>query len=700
MRIGIGISRRMRTPSGSSAIAAKFQSVNADGWSTTYAAPPTFDPVGNPEKFTVTRSGFNSSGGAITFGEDLTMMQRIRQPYPSQASLTTNQAAVSDFIYAGETIAGGATNNSTRAYPKPQAMWLTPDLERATSNTFVVRLAVAHAHARNGKPVAAVKFIVSDGTNSTNVTVSAMTTRQFASGLYGAFYEATLDVSTLAAATICTVDAIIYPWVGTAYQISVDGSAYPSSNLTVLKFLNDRTGSYGTAYAYVATTGNDGTGVVSTTAATASASPYLTVAAAASAIKTFNNANFGRLAADGGIIRLQAGTYTPGYFTGGSTTNYPLTIEAANPANKSTTIMQDSGANDFTSWPTKVRVRNLTLRKTSVNVTFIDNGAGTGNGGNFVTFENVTFDRNGTSDHTLWIGYIGRAYINECDSPSSFACFNKYNGSAPKQFNVIGSDLKSGAGEPSTMFYNAFASKVSAIGMVRGNAAMEDSLGQLFAFNFVTTNGEVATAANGSDPGVRGMAMVMNVLEDTATTEINPNSEFAGFGATDAQNIVLIGNTIVGGRSLFFYNDTAGTRPVRSGYVRFNVIESTNVKSDVFAADGLNVNNWAARYHVGWRSNCHTRGDYNGNGGPGAASWMGDVLALGSVSGSIAGPANVAFVSDASGKGTGAGNGDYTPGAGSVIPKIPAGLAAYPIDMKGRTITDDGTCEAGAIRHV
>ena len=183
--------------------------IAANGWQATWPTPPTLDPVGAPRTVAITRAGFDASGTALALVDRLTMMKRVRQPWPNQTSLTADQVALSDFVYATDTVSG-MTNASTLAPPRPICFWLTPDLERATGATFTVQLAVAHAYARAGRPVAAVKFIASDGTHSVESLVTTMASRSFASGLSAPYFEAALDVTGLDARTICTVDVIVY----------------------------------------------------------------------------------------------------------------------------------------------------------------------------------------------------------------------------------------------------------------------------------------------------------------------------------------------------------------------------------------------------------------------------------------------------------------------------------------------------------
>ena len=392
--------------------------IQADGWRASHSAVPAeFDPVGDPRHVTVTRQGFDAAGSAITFDEDVLLTKRVRQPYPNQATLTASDVALADFVYAGDTVAG-VTNASTRAYPKPIALWLNHDLERATAATHTVRLAVAHAHARAGRPVAAVRFTVTDDQGgSHSVLVSAMSVVSYtASGLSVPHFAATLDLSGLAQGALCTVDATIYPWVGEAFMVSTDADAYPSPNLTVLKLLNDRTGGYGTAYAYVdAATGDNGTGAVSETPATAAAAPFATIAAAASAVQSFNNATYGRNNASGGVIRLtEAAVHTHSSFSGVAVDDIPLVIEN-DPANSGKAVYQDAGSSTSNSIPDILKFSGITLRRNaSGNVIFLDNAASSSPGNRALVLSDCTFDDNGLgASWGAWIYKVARMWPDE-----------------------------------------------------------------------------------------------------------------------------------------------------------------------------------------------------------------------------------------------------------------------------------------------
>ena len=132
--------------------------VGSEGWRATYASPGVFDPVGDPRPLVVERPGHASTGLSSTVTDVLTVMSRVREPWPNDQTWTTDDVALSDMVYAGDAILGVA-NNSTRTYHKPQAVWLNHDREIAESATFTARLSVAHAHARKGRPVAAVRAV-------------------------------------------------------------------------------------------------------------------------------------------------------------------------------------------------------------------------------------------------------------------------------------------------------------------------------------------------------------------------------------------------------------------------------------------------------------------------------------------------------------------------------------------------------------
>lgn len=664
--------------------------VASDGWQTTHPDPSAFDPT-TSDPVIVNRQGFDANGNPTLVTDTLALTTRIRLPYPDQETLTANQIALSDFVYTGDTIEA-TTNASTMPYPKPIAMWLNHDRERATTATHTLRLAVAHAHARNGRPVAAVKFILSDGTTEVTQTVSAMSSISYAaSGLTVPHFSADMDLSTLQQGALLTVDAVIYPWVGEAFTISVDADSYPSPNLTTLRLLNDRTGGYGTGYAYVdGTTGVDATGAVSADAPTAAATPFATIASAVTAIRAFNAATFGRSNdAGGGIVRLAEGVHGHSAFkTQGSAVDIPLVIEAADPLQRSTTVLTDAGSSKFNGIPPWLELRNITLRKTGSSVVFLDSGANSADG--LLVTKDCVWDANATNYYGAWVYRVGRMVQIDCGIGA---------GGDPRQGN----------------FFSTEAIMVTAIGCERCAGTityqaagcsdlpefnLRDPLGSrptmegvflgwnVFS-NGATTNPIVSVSA---PIGPRGIAFVGNIVESWGSTTNAAIRLNADSDTNPAQNVVVQHNTVTGERANMLYLDGM-LNVTKTAHARFNLFHRFNVKSDVFASQPANSGNWPIRFKVGWSHNATLAGANNSSDFS-ALSWLGEIAADGEITGF-----DPLWQDDRSHSGSDTGGGNYTPMPGSPLPKVPLGQAAYATDLLGNPIMA-GQSYIGAVTTV
>lgn len=670
--------------------------IQADGWRATYTSPPTeFDPVGDPKYVDVERPGFTAAGGTTTVIENLLLMKRVRQPYPNHTTLTVNDVALQDFVFSGDTISG-VTNNSTVAYHKPICMWLDHDLRRVTDQSYTAKLAVAHWAARSGRPVAAVKFIATDGTNSVEQIVSTMTKTDYAtSGLSVPHFEANLDLSSLNDDSLITIDAVIYPWVGSAaFQASVDFATYPSINFCEMKVFNAVTSAEATIYAYVDGVGA-GTPTASTTEATALANPFATVAAAASAIQTLDGADVSR-----GLIRINAGvTVTHSSFSARAIGNTPLIIEGVN---KTTSIYRDSGSSVSNGCADRVKFKHLTLkRNASGNVIFLDSSAGASTS-NMMVFDDVVFDANGNSSFwAAWLYRIGLSWFINCsaDATEMLSVFSTANKSA----NLIGS-LNVNSGSANAIYNLAGNRSDDVVQSILVGGSRPAFSGTFIGFNFFT--GSSATSPlleHGEDVvGPNGLAIVGNIFERTSGAQ--PLLKISGDGVVSpAENIIIHSNTGVGERLNILYNDTGTTAVAKSGTMKFNAAYKFNTKTDTFndptdGPQGGRVGNWSFTHKVGALANAILNGSSDGSTTYGPTSWLGEVGEIGSVIGTDALPVDPDWVDDASAAGSGLGGGDYTPGASTELPNIPSGLSPYAFDLFGRTVADDGSAYAGAVQ--
>lgn len=672
----------------------KVTAIAADGWRAAYTDPPAaFDPAGDPRSVVVLRPGFDGAGQPVTVEDVLTVAGRVRRTWPDQATLTPDEVALSDYVYAGDTVAGVA-NGSTRAYPDPVAAWLNPEMEASGPGLHRVKLAVAHWHARAGRPVAAVAFTATDQSgNTVSATVSALTGEVCpGSGHTVQFFAFDIDQAGLAQGETVTVDATIHPWAGPAWTISANADPWPSANLSVLKFLCDKDGGYGRAFAYVSPAGDDGTGTASTAAAAAQAQPFATIAAAVDAAVALNAAAHGRNDVSGCVVRLEPGTH-PGF--GGDRTKpagvLPLAIEAADPAQRAATVIADAGnAGNNLYFP--VVFRDLTLRTGSAARIVDGNSAGPAL---MTGLERCVLEMGGT--HSGWFLYRrGRVWMTDCTGQGLAG--NPFEPSADQYFKLIlGCDIAFGTpGTARRIFLHAIVgSRLRGFLLEAPLAAssLARPEGALVAWSQIESDEAGEVIHLGLDTPVAGLALVCSVFERSATAS-NPFIRIADGGddAATVANLLIQHCTVAGARLNLCYQEANTAATPKEGQIRASALYELNVKGDVFGQNGL-TGNWAFRHHVGFADNGYLLGDSQ-NDDLGPASWLGEYLLPGEAAGGDAAPLAAAWADDQSTTGGNAGGGDYTPGPGHALPAVAS--PCYSADLAGRPIPAGGP--AGALQ--
>lgn len=662
-------------------------SVSQNGWETTYTGDLSggLDPVSNPITVQVTRQGYNSSGNSESVSENLTLMKHVRQPYPNQSLNTVDTVSLSGFVYNTDAIPG-VTNSSTRLAPKPVAAWITPQYSVSDTNSLSVRLAVAHAYGRSGRPVAAVRFTATDGVSTSSVLVNTMVLASFSeTGLNAPCFEGTLDLSGLVEGLI-TVDATIYPWVGDSFTLSSDGLA-DSINIGPLNVVNNSSGGVGRVFCYVdPVSGDDSTGVASTTEPTAQSNPFSTLSSAVTAAKNANSALFSRSNAGGAVIVLLDGTHTWGSVrSAAGATTFPVIFRGES---RSGTILQDAGSSTTSSLPPHFKFERLTIRKTGGSLIMLDSSASSTKP-RVLILDDVTLDINGQSNYQAWIYRCGRIFAYNSDCSSLLDAFS----TVAKMCNMVGCNY-SGLG---TALYNAVGCNLSSAFSVDPTANRETPQGQLLSHNFISQSNPARNCIKVENEILSGGFAVVGCVVESYGGDTTPSVYMNADGNLDvAENILFIHNTVVGSRVNWLYQDSGTLKIDKSGYRKFNVQEYHNTKSDVFASNGNLTGNWSEIHNVGSLSNASLLGA-NNSAIYETGSWLGEVAALGDVSGSSSSPLNPDWVSDASFSGTGLGGGDYSPGPSTQLPNVPAGLAHYPYDLNGNAISNDGTDYVGAI---
>lgn len=691
MMIGLGFGMTMQRPAagggGGGGTAALFQSVNANGWSNTYASPPTFAPDVTPEYFTVSRQGFDATGAAVTVSEDMINTQRIRQPYPNQASLTTNQVSISDYIYSTDTIAG-VTNNSAEVSPKPVANWARPDDHMVVGNSVHLEVVAFHRNARAREEIACVEFSATDGTTTVSQKVGTSTILGHAGDQFPVIgYACDLDISTLANPATVTCNAKVYPWIGGAASVLDSAASAVLREFSPRVYLRNTTLAAAPVYVYVnATTGNDTTGVVSTTAALAEAAPCLTVAGAINRAHTVNAAQ------DGVIIRLMVGTHvfsTTAIIATRTQATGELTITRDPNATRANAILSCGGAT--------VRARLgaaggwLRIKDVSVLRAGTSQFSGEATSQLLLVFENVNFD-NGAFNAAIVGGNadmicLGVTFTNPAASILSAGTreIRMIRGciaaptSSVEGWLVLGCHITNMAG---ALSFGARSGDGSILGFSR----------------FTGISSTTGVVGLGATANIAQAATVQNIFEYTSATSGPAVRVSADATTGNNTHVIIHNNTHVGffnnGRDNTFYDEGPTRRFSKLMSVRGNIVVAINTKGDVFrgtveaGADASSaIGNWPYKYGVGCEANFSQFADALVSTFPapsGAQDYPGLAANIGTSASVRNDPLFTTYAGTTSGPTAGAGGGNYALQSGSPC-KAKVKRPVLRFDMAGAT---------------
>lgn len=562
------------------------------GWDATYTSPPgAFDPVGDPKYAVVSRQGFDNSGNATTRTDNFVITSRVRQAYPNQGTLSANRVALVNWVYSTDTITG-VTNNSVEVSPVPIANWAVPD-HAVVGNSFpkeLLEVVAYHRNARLSEEIACVKWTITDGTNTVTVTAST----SVISGRTGdvnpiIVYRPTadVDITSLTAGQI-TVNAKVYPWIGGAASVADSSLSSVRREFSPRIFLKNVTLAASPFYAYVnASTGNDTTGAVSTTAATAEASPCLTIEGAINRLIAVGPGNV-----DGCEIRLMAGTVTLG--------------------TTATTRAQTTG------YLTVTRDPNTTRAAAIIQYGTVSARLRLGAAGGWLKFKGVTISRTNTlsiigeAASLLEVWYDDIDYQNGGFSGALFGS-NSNGYCTAVTFTSLGTSVLN-AGATEVRMIRGCSSTSTTVSMepwlVLGSTFTPSAMnygtrtesGAIVAFNkFVKLTLTLLGVAG--TVNTINYAFVQNVCEWISATS-NPTIGVSNDAKTgNSTHVVIHHNTFAGfwnnGRANLFYDEGATPRTNKLHSCIGNIHVQMNTKGDVFVTDGTRVGNWSFLYGVG-----------------------------------------------------------------------------------------------------
>lgn len=653
--------------------------INASSWDATYTSPPTFDPVGSPKYVVASRQGFDNSGNATTYSENIVITQRVRQAYPSQASLDANRVALSDYIYSTDTIVG-VTNNATETSPKPICNWVMSD--RITiGNTINLEIVAFHRNGRNLEQIACVEFSATDGTTTVTQKVSAsVISTLYEDAVPVIVYKAALDVSTLANPATITCNAKVYPWIGGASAVADSSLSSVAREFSPRTFRRD-TSAQRVAYVRTAANGgNDATGVVSTIDATASALPFATVLAAINAMHTAGGM-------DGATIYIGDSGGTPFVLTS--------TVATRTQSVSALTITREAGVSranaqvsfGLAAFRPRFGTAGGWLRLFDLKIVRTGTLLFTGEATSFLTlyFNNVTFDN----------GSNAAAIISNADASFYSTVFSNL---AASVLNAGGREIRAIRGctlptpiSPTEGFLAVGNISTSFIGWTCG---ARTETGMIVAFNKCMSMAgsgnsfvEVAVAADANN-----VAIVQNVAEYISATASGQLRVTADANVGNVSHVIIQHNTFTGffsnGRSNIFYEDGTTARTSKLMSVKGNIHVQINTKGDVFVTSGARVGNWGYLYGAGCAGEFSQFIDAN-SGGLGtsfAQAYPGLNASIGTSNSTRNDPLFTSYQGTTSGPTAGAGGGDYTLQAGSPC-KLLVKNATLRFDLAGVTRT-------------
>lgn len=680
-------------------------------------------PSGAKIVFTVTSSGYDATGAATSIVRTVYGTQWMRKASPNEAtadesvagSTLTVRVTLSDFIYSGDTatvtIGSGfytktavpnnattalsVTNNSTLAHPKCIARWAWPGFETVTAD-FLLEAVCFHRSSLNGKPVAAVIFTVTDGTNTVTQTVTAMTVSTRTGDANTVLvYATTIPITSFTQGAVLTANFTAYPWVGDfgAVLDSNNGITPPDERLCPLKLLCDKNSTYGGGVAVVdATNGHNSTANTWVAASQASAetaytsstaNSYTTIGNAVQAIKSYNNANLSRNNPSGGVILLTGNHSMPG--TGPSDQGAQdawLTITRLSSVSRATAnINAGSGVSLNTR---RIKLYDITLSGNST-ITFTADATD-----GVIWADSCAVNMTGVAAFYTWrLCYATRNTVTAIDS--GFINYSTEKGAFALVRGNTGPTTAAGAGIIGHMY--AFLGNRNMrpwwvhTGRNPGTLAVADNA--VIAYNthygFNDTAAWVDTASTGAN--IVGLALVQNVLEiviDSVLLQVHADTVS---GTSD--HVVLWHNTLAGARLNIAYNEAGSTPYLHKNYSqRNNLFDDWNNKDDTFpTANAARTGAWPVGHAIGSRGNFLRKSTF-----PGEFDGLNTMRATGTY----------AYVADASynngGGGSAAGNGDYRLGLTASGYTL-APNAVLPFDIAG-TVRQLSGGSAGAYEMV
>lgn len=602
----------------------------------TYAfdfANATNNTLGGSEKLIlrVTSPGYNAAGSTTTVSRVIYGTRRVRFPYPDNAFPDTEvvggavrvKVSLSDFVYGSDTpitadleqglyTFGGTpnnagtgiavTNSSTQPYPKVIANWTWPGWNQVGS-TMRLRAVGFNAYARDGKPLAAMKFFAKDESGDiVSDTQTAMrvdyTLADNAHGLRFGEYYTDLDISSLTHTDQIRCDFAAYPWVGDSTAVfDTRNDTYSQPTYLPASITNLYVTTNYSAIAVVDLAGNDTNGKatnITDYAAVNSAHYFATINGAMAAIKGTNNTLFGHNDCGGAKVYVRTGIIQ-WLGASASTSGTPeCWAEVIEYPGDTVSLTGDTGAADISD---RVKVQGIEIAHASTTIPF--------SGIEALWFDQCNFNSSGSGP----IQSCNVVYVTHSTVPQYAAGLKPFStGNNAFPSILRGCDL-SGLNSQGIWFTWVGNIRTNQNGTSFDLDSDKSTWGvptpayKILYNNYIgrVTNVLISADYHQTFGSFVGDSIVQNVFEHNAAGSFGLSAS----STLNSTNVLLFHNNWDGARSQYFYNETGSTGAVKNLTFGKNNIHIT--MGEATDTDGTpnagRTNAWSVRHRVGHSGN-------------------------------------------------------------------------------------------------
>lgn len=503
------------------------------------------------------------------------------------------------------------TNSSAESYAgqKTIAKWAWPGFQNVRTATWTNEVKAYNWSARNGRPVRAVKFWVTDraGTTVTQWVTTPKVDFSAGDAVPVATYQATFSTNSFTNSTLLTMNFAAFPWIGdtnSVYDTSKSPFSQPSPKATQIT-----NAIYEPVYAIVdSVNGNDSTGVASPRSSYQSSTNlarFLTIAGALTAIQATNGILFTRTNVDAGIVMLSdTGTHT----------NLGATVTLTGLQAVGYEVMPYPGTDPYSSRIVKLndprlkddsdmRIDRGTYWDTSDATLISRHRHWWLDGGVILNATGAALWQNATVPMAVYFTRVTVSNLTQGLRPVST---QNAQLSLTRGCRIVGNlnntqiDARCFIGNLNFGSYSNY----TVSDQITGTGGDYDEA--IIADNRLYNMRKLASIVSiGNDFSIsNGVAVVNNLFETATNDSATISFQFGTVPTLNYTNVMIWDNALLGCKTFIAYADQGTNTLIRYGWSRYNnIFDDGNIKTDIFTGSGggsaARFGNWSMVNGVG-----------------------------------------------------------------------------------------------------